>query len=53
MNKYPLLQKEADFIVEKVVKLINDTSPLIPDEGMPYKSQHILEEVVKQLKDRI
>jgi hypothetical protein len=52
-TKYPLLNAEAKRIAQDTCKAINATSKTIEDEGMPYKAQYILEEVIKILKEQV
>ncbi len=52
-KKYPKLNAEANRIAQDTLKAINQASQNIEDEGMPYKAQYILEEVIKILKDRV
>jgi hypothetical protein len=52
-TKYPLLDAEAKRIASDTCKAINLASQNTQDEGMPYKAQYILEEVIKILKEKV
>lgn len=49
--KYPKLNDAAKLIASNTCKAIHVASQEIEDEGMPYKAQYILEEVIKILKE--
>lgn len=40
-------------IAADVGKQINKIAPTLPDEGMPYKAQYILEEVIRILQEAV
>ena len=52
-TKYPLLNNEAKRIADDTLKAINHAANNTQDEGMPYKAQYILEEVIKILKGHV
>lgn len=52
-TKYPLLNAEAKRIASDTCKAINLAATQTEDEGMPYKAQYILEEVIKILKEQV
>lgn len=52
-TKYPLLDNQANRIASDTCKAINAAAQTTQDEGMPYKAQYILEEVIKILKERV
>lgn len=52
-NKYPKLNAAANSIAQDTLKAINQAAQKTEDEGMPYKAQYILEEVIKILKERV
>jgi len=52
-TKYKHLNSEADRIAQDTLKAINLAANNAPDEGMPYKAQYILEEIIKILKERV
>ncbi len=49
---YPELDTEAARIADEVAGMINEVAPTIKSE-MPYKAQYILEEVIKDLQERV
>lgn len=52
-EKYPLLDKLAQTIAsETLERIVKDTSK-VKDEGMPYKSQYVLEKVIAQLEKSV
>lgn len=52
-NKYPKLNAEANRIAQDTLKAINAAAQNTEDEGMPYKAQYILEEIIKILESRV
>jgi hypothetical protein len=51
--KYPKLDEQAKRIAQDTLKAINHAASTTEDEGMPYKAQYVLEEVIKILKERV
>jgi len=52
-KKYPKLNEQANKVAQDTLKAINLAAQNTEDEGMPYKAQYILEEVIKILKERV
>lgn len=51
--EYPEFENAVDLITNNTCQLINDFSKSIESKEMPYKAQYLLEEVIKQLQERI
>lgn len=52
-TKYPKLTEQAKRIASETCRTINNAAHNTEDEGMPYKAQYILEEVIKILKEQV
>lgn len=52
VKRYPELEKAASEIRKQIVPLINKAARETQSE-MPYKAQHILEELIKQLEELV
>jgi hypothetical protein len=52
VEKYPELRKIADRIAEKTAVMINTETQKVSSK-MPYKAQWVLEEVIKDLEERV
>jgi hypothetical protein len=52
MSKYPELDNVAEAITDSTCALINRLTRDV-ESNMPYKQQFVLEEVIRQLKERV
>jgi len=50
--KYPELDEYVDLLSDDICILINRIS-LKVESKMPYKAQYLLEEIIKQLQERV
>jgi len=50
MSKYPKISAAAERLAFQLVHEIDQEVKSLPDEGMPYKAQAVLEEVIELLK---
>ena len=53
IERYPLIRHKAEMIARQTLKLINTVSKDLPDEGMPYKAQCLLEYLIEELKKAV
>jgi hypothetical protein len=51
-RQYPEFENAVDIVTNNTCQLINDFAKSIKSE-MPYKSQYLLEEVIKKLQERV
>ena len=51
--RFPKLHRKAVEIANRTVITIREEGHKLPDEGMPYKFQCLLEEVIKEPEERV